>query len=64
VFASIFAIFVSYWVSISIAVLYFIGLLAVIIYSTKRGKMFEKRMLINMTLIIANLNQNAGEIYP
>ena len=63
-FASIFAIFVSYWVSISIAVLYLIGLLAVIIYSTKRGKMFEKRMLINMTLIIANLNQNAGEIYP
>ena len=64
VFASIFAIFVSYWVSISIGGLYFIGLIAVIVYSTKRGKMFEKCMLVNMALIIANLNQNVGEIYP
>ena len=62
--AIIFAYFVSFWVSIGIGVLYFVGLFVVIIFSNKRGKLYEKRMLLNMGVIVANMNFNVGEIWP
>lgn len=52
----ILAFSVSYWFSISIALVYFIGLTIVILIHSKRGKMLEMKMLFNMALIVANLN--------
>lgn len=62
--ALLFAFIISYWISVALAILYFIGLFIVITYSTKRGKMLEKRMLFNLSLVVTNLNNNIGEVYP
>lgn len=59
---AIFAIFVSFWVSVMIAIIYFGALFVIIRVSNKRGKMLEKKLIFNMGLVLMNLNQNLGEV--
>lgn len=59
---ALFAIFVSFWISVVIALLYFVGLFAVIRISNKRGKLLEKKLIFNMGLILMNLNKNVDEV--
>lgn len=54
---------VSYWVSVALVILYFLGLAGLIVFSNKRGKMYEKRMLFNTGLVVHNLNWNPGEVF-
>lgn len=61
---ALFAIFVSFWVSVVIALIYFGGLFLMIRFSNKRGKLLEKKLIFNMGLVLMNLNQNADEVVP
>jgi hypothetical protein len=61
---ALFAIFVSFWVSVVIALIYFGGLFFMIRISNKRGKLLEKKLIFNMGLVLMNLNQNADEVVP
>jgi hypothetical protein len=56
ILAIIFAFYISEWVSIVIAVLYFIGLFAMITFHSKRTKKLDKQMIFNLALIIMNIN--------
>ena len=61
---ALFAIFVSFWISVVIALLYFGGLFVMIRISNKRGKLLEKKLVFNMGLVLMNLNQNSDEVVP
>lgn len=64
ILAIIFSFYVSVWLALSIAILYFVGLVIMITVHTKKIKKAEKCMLFNMALIVANLNFNRGEMFP
>jgi hypothetical protein len=53
---ALFAIFVSIWISVVIAIIYFGGLFVLIRVSNKRGKLLEKKLIMNMGVILMNLN--------
>jgi hypothetical protein len=61
---ALFAIFVSFWISVVIALLYFGGLFVMIRISNKRGKLLEKKLIFNMGLVLMNLNRNPDEVVP
>jgi hypothetical protein len=62
VVGALFAIFVSFWISVVIALIYFGGLFFMIRISNKRGKLLEKKLILNMGLICMNLNKNLDEV--
>jgi len=64
ILGAIFAIFVSIWISVVMAIIYFAGLFAVITISNKRGYMHEKKQIFNMGIVLMNLNNNKSEVVP
>jgi hypothetical protein len=59
---ALFAIFVSFWISVVLALIYFGGLFVMIRISNKRGKLLEKKLIFNMGLVLMNMNQNVGDV--
>jgi hypothetical protein len=64
ILGAVFAIFVSIWISVVMALIYFAGLFVMISISNKRSYIYEKKLIFNMGLVLMNLNNNKGEIVP
>jgi len=61
IFAVLLGVLVSYWISLGLIILYFIGLI-VIQRITARNQLFlEKVVLFNTALVLQNLNTNILE---
>ena len=52
----------SLLVSICLASFYFVALFLMITFHSKRSKLYEKKYIFNLGLVIANLNSNKGEV--
>jgi hypothetical protein len=61
---ALFAIFVFFWISVVISLIYFGGLVVMIRISNKRRKLLEKKLIFNMGLVLMNMNQNVDEVVP
>jgi hypothetical protein len=64
IIALLFGLLSSYWVSVAIAIMYFLSLAMLITFMNKRGKLHEKRLLFNTGLVLHNMNYNPGEVLP
>lgn len=61
IMAVLLGIFVSYWISLVLVVLYFIGLIIVQRVTANIQQRMEKSFLFNMALILGNINFNILE---
>lgn len=61
ILAVVLGVFISYWISLGLVILYFIGLIVIQRITSKIQQDMEKRVLFNIALVLSNLNFNILE---
>ena len=54
--ASLLGLWISYWISVGLTLVYFAGLFAVIKYSNKQSQILQKKIHFNLALVLINVN--------